>query len=149
MFKLHCLKYPLAVAVVRTGKETQKLIRRRMLAQHFFQVHFALTSKDISAVFDRLNNQESENKACDLSARLAEPCQFTNKFYFLVSNSLAPLTKCTEDSYTSLVQIFIGKKQSHRQLPSIHFLPLFKSGLQEPPWGEMQGCTLDTSLLQC
>lgn len=120
-----------------------------MLAQHFFQVHFALTSKDISAVFDRLNNQESENKACDLSARLAEPCQFTNKFYFLVSNSLAPLTKCTEDSYTSLVQIFIGKKQSNRQLPSIHFLPLFKSDLQEPSWGEMQGCTLDASLLQC
>lgn len=61
-----------------TEKETRKLISRRMLAQHFFQVHFALTSKDISAFFDRWSNQQSENKACNLSMRLAEPPRFTN-----------------------------------------------------------------------
>lgn len=49
-----------------------------MLAQHFFQVHFALTSKDVSAFFDRWSNQQSENKACNLSMRLGEPLQFTN-----------------------------------------------------------------------
>lgn len=49
-----------------------------MLAQHFFQVHFALTSKDISAFFDRWSNQQSENKARNLSARFTELLQFTN-----------------------------------------------------------------------
>ena len=49
-----------------------------MLAQHFFQVHFVLTSKDMSAFFDRWSNQRSENKACDLSKRLAGLLQFTN-----------------------------------------------------------------------
>lgn len=51
-----------------------------MLTQHFFQVHFALTSKDISAFSDRSSNQQSENKACNLSMRLAELLQFTNMF---------------------------------------------------------------------
>lgn len=37
-----------------------------MLAQRFFQVHFAPTSKDFSSVFDRLSNQQSENKTWNL-----------------------------------------------------------------------------------
>lgn len=49
-----------------------------MLVQHFFQVHFVVTSKDISGFFDRLSNQQSENKACDLSVRLR---QFTNMLF--------------------------------------------------------------------
>lgn len=55
-----------------------KLIRRRMLAQHFFQVHFALTSKDVSAFFDGSSNQQGGNKAWNLSVRLP---QFTNMMF--------------------------------------------------------------------
>lgn len=39
-------------------KEIGKLIWRGMLVQHFFQVCFALMSKDISTFFDRRINQE-------------------------------------------------------------------------------------------
>lgn len=47
--------------------------------QHFFQVRFAPTSKDISAFFDGLRNQRRENKPRNLT-RFPEPHQFTNVF---------------------------------------------------------------------
>lgn len=80
-----------------------------MLAQHFFQVHFALTSKDVSAFCDRWNNQESENKACNLSRRLAEPPQFTNM--------LLPEEKSGVHDTVDLSYLHIFKNLSKRKFP--------------------------------
>lgn len=49
-------------------------------------------SKDISAFFDRSSNQQSENKACNLSVRLSERLQFTNML-FLKKKSMEFITK--------------------------------------------------------